>query len=94
MQRGFSYIGKSALQVLAEADPGGLTTVGQDASGRLSVREMEVLRLYLTGRSVTEIAATLCRSVKTISGQKNCAMQKLGVNNDRELFECAALQGI
>jgi two-component system capsular synthesis response regulator RcsB len=55
---------------------------------------MEVLRLYLTGRSVTEIAATLCRSVKTISRQKNCAMQKLGVNNDRELFECAALQGI
>jgi two-component system capsular synthesis response regulator RcsB len=55
---------------------------------------MEVLRLYLTGRTVTEIATTLCRSVKTISRQKNCAMQKLGVTNDRELFECVALQGM
>jgi len=93
-QRGFTYIGKSALRALAPTDIRTMLPCGRDGEQRLSAREMEVLRLYLTGRTVTEIAATLCRSVKTISRQKNCAMQKLGVTNDRELFECAALQGV
>lgn len=93
-QRGFTYIGKSALRALAPTEMSMMVPVGRDGMLRLSAREMEVLRLYLTGRTVTEIAATLCRSVKTISRQKNCAMHKLGVSNDRELFECAALQGM
>ncbi|MEN7529715.1 MULTISPECIES: response regulator [unclassified Cupriavidus] len=93
-QRGFTYIGKSALRVLAPVDLRSVLPCGRDGIQRLSAREMEVLRLYLTGRTVTEIGATLCRSVKTISRQKNCALQKLGVTNDRELFECAALYGL
>ncbi|SDP70011.1 two component transcriptional regulator, LuxR family [Ralstonia sp. 25mfcol4.1] len=93
-QRGFTYIGKSALRALAPTEVRPMMPIGREGMQRLSARETEVLRLYLTGRSVTEIAATLCRSVKTISRQKNCAMHKLGVTNDRELFECAALQGM
>lgn len=95
VQRGFTYVGKSALGLLTQTDLRSSLLLGRSQNAiNLSVREMEVLRLYLTGRSVSEIAATLCRSVKTISRQKNCAMHKLGVNNDRELFECAALQGV
>ncbi|CAG9170179.1 Transcriptional regulatory protein RcsB [Cupriavidus laharis] len=94
IQRGFNYVGKSALDILTQADPDSLIEPGQPAMQRLSVRETEVIRLYLSGRSVSEIAGILCRSVKTISRQKNCAMQKLGASNDRELFECAARQGI
>jgi len=93
-QRGFTYIGKSALRALAPTDLRTMLPCGSDGEQRLSARETEVLRLFLTGRSVTEIATTLRRSVKTISRQKNCAMHKLGVSNDRELFECAALQGV
>jgi len=93
-QRGFTYIGKSALRALAPTELRTMLPCGRNGVQRLSARETEVLRLYLTGRTVTEIAATLCRSVKTISRQKNCAMHKLGVSNDRELFECAALQGV
>ncbi|MEK7695579.1 MAG: response regulator [Pseudomonadota bacterium] len=93
-QRGFTYIGKSALRALAPTELRTMLPCGRDGEQRPSAREMEVLRLYLTGRTVTEIATTLCRSVKTISRQKNCAMQKLGVTNDRELFECVALQGM
>lgn len=93
-QRGFTFIGKSALRALAPTELRAVLPLGRDRMQRLSAREMEVLRLYLTGRTVTEIATTLCRSVKTISRQKNCAMHKLGVSNDRELFECAALQGV
>lgn len=93
-QRGYTYIGKSALRALAPTEVRPMMPIGREGMQRLSARETEVLRLYLTGRTVTEIAATLCRSVKTISRQKNCAMHKLGVGNDRELFECAALQGM
>lgn len=74
IQRGFHYIGKSAMEVLSQADPGHPVAPGQAGAERLSTREMEVL-LYLAGRSVSEIANLLCRSVKTISRQKNCAMQ-------------------
>lgn len=94
IQRGFDYVGKSALEILTRSDPDSLIEPGQPVPQRMSVRETEVIRLYLSGRSVSEIAGIMCRSVKTISRQKNCAMQKLGANNDRELFECAARQGI
>ena len=94
IQRGFHYTGKSALDILSQTSLDSPHEPGQQVAQRLSVRETEVIRLYLSGRSVSEIAIILCRSVKTISRQKNCAMQKLGASNDRELFECAARQGI
>lgn len=54
---------------------------------RLSPREVETLRLLLTGLGVSEIARTLHRSKKTISAQKQAAMTKLGLENDSQLFE-------
>lgn len=44
---------------------------------RLSRCELDVLQLYTRGMSVSEIAAHLNRSIKTISGQKCNAMRKL-----------------
>lgn len=52
----------------------------------LSPREVETLRLLLTGLGVSEIARTLHRSKKTISAQKHAAMVKLGLENDAQLF--------
>lgn len=67
----------------------------EDASGEslllnrqeLSPREYEVLRCYLDGMSVTEIAEKFMRSVKTISTQKQSAYRKLGIHTDAELFK-------
>lgn len=57
-----------------------------DADARdLSARELEVLRLFSDGLSVTEIAEKLSKSVKTISTQKMSAMRKLGVSTDLDL---------
>lgn len=94
VQRGLRYIGKSAAAVLAQARAFYPYSDDGRAKRPLSVRETEVLRLYLTGKSVTQIAGVLSRSVKTISRQKNCAMQKLGATNDRELFDFAARQDL
>ena len=61
---------------------------------RLSAREHEVLALYASGLSVTEIAGRLGRSIKTISAQKCSAMKKLSLSNDIELFRFATGYGI
>jgi len=52
----------------------------------LSPREFEVLRLFAQGHAVSEVAAKLNRSIKTVSSQKTAAIRKLGVNNNQELI--------
>lgn len=60
----------------------------------LSRREAEVLRLYLAGSRVSEIADVLKRSAKTIYNQKRAAMTKLLCKTDAELFSLQAAGGI
>ncbi|KAF1688259.1 response regulator [Pseudoxanthomonas taiwanensis] len=80
------YLGAAVRRVL-EADGGG--------SGRaLSRREAEVLRLFGSGLTVTEIARRLNRSVKTVSHQKMGAMAKLGLRSDLELYAYAREHGL
>ncbi|HDX4048302.1 TPA: response regulator transcription factor [Enterobacter soli] len=52
----------------------------------LSPKEQEVIRCFMEGMTVTEIAAKFSRSIKTISGQKQTALRKLGLKADHELF--------
>ncbi len=56
------------------------------AEEALTMREMEVMRLYARGMTVTKIANCTKRSIKTISAQKQSVMRKLGVDNDVELI--------
>lgn len=53
----------------------------------LSARENEVIRCYLDGMTVTEIAEKFNRSIKTISAQKATAFRKLGVTSNNGLFK-------
>lgn len=52
----------------------------------LSRREREVLRLCISGLTVTCIAELFGRSLKTVSTQKQAAYRKLGLKNDMDLF--------
>ena len=52
----------------------------------LSQREREVLRLCISGLTVTRIAEISDRSLKTVSTQKLAAYRKLGLKNDMDLF--------
>ncbi|GCB04373.1 response regulator transcription factor [Ralstonia sp. SET104] len=56
-------------------------------SNALTTREEEVVRLFVSGLSVNEIAAQLRRSKQTISSQKSNAMKKLGIDNDTDLVK-------
>ncbi|WP_233868428.1 response regulator transcription factor [Paraburkholderia adhaesiva] len=60
----------------------------------LSKREVEVIRLYVSGMSIGEIAKKLNRSKQTISSQKVTAMRKLGIERDAELFRYAWETGL
>lgn len=53
----------------------------------LSPREVEVVRCFLDGLSVSQIAVKFNRSRKTVSGQKQSALKKLGLRSDSELFK-------
>ena len=57
--------------------------------GALSDREFQVFRLLVAGRSVSDIAAQLNLSVKTISTHKARLLQKMNMSNQTELIHYA-----
>ena len=83
------YISHATRELLAKAVAGPATqTVA------LSPREAEVVRLFASGKTVTEIAKHFNRSVKTISTQKLEAMAKLGLKSDIEIYSYARESGL
>lgn len=58
----------------------------QERLNTLSPREFEVLRLFVQGNSISNIAEQLNRSIKTVSSQKVTAMRKLNVDNNQDLI--------
>jgi two-component system, NarL family, captular synthesis response regulator RcsB len=71
-----------------------LNSKGQVATQVLSIREAEVIRLYLSGLTVQEISAQLHRAKQTVSAQKLSAMRKLGAKRETDLFRLAAEIGL
>jgi len=65
-----------------------------DPVTKLGKRELEVLRMYVTGKTVSEIAVQLNRSVKIISSQKQTAMRKLELGTEAALFDFAVRHGL
>ncbi|MEN5157444.1 response regulator transcription factor [Achromobacter spanius] len=69
-------------------------TMGRAGKAKgLSPKELEVVRLFSQGLSVTEIARRLHRSVATIGTQKQSAMRKLNIESNAELLRYADEQG-
>jgi DNA-binding NarL/FixJ family response regulator len=61
---------------------------------RLSNRELEVFKLLVHGKSVTEIAESLHLSVKTISTHKTRVQQKMHMHSLAELVQYAVAQNM
>ncbi|WP_256578793.1 response regulator transcription factor [Pseudomonas sp. NS1(2017)] len=80
-----SYKVADAIQLNEEALQ---LTSGNDLQlAALSAREQEVIRCYLDGMTITEIAEKFNRSIKTISTQKGTAFRKLGITSNNGLFK-------
>lgn len=63
-------------------------------SDLLSDRELEVLMLLTNGHSVSDIAAHLMLSVKTVSTYRTRLLHKLHMHNNAELIRYAIQEGI
>ncbi|KVC61297.1 helix-turn-helix transcriptional regulator [Burkholderia stagnalis] len=85
---GGSYLSPAVRRTLTPA------TEDRQSTPKLSPREIEVIRLYLSGVSIKAIAERLNKGKQTVSAQKISAMKKLGAKNDVELISRAACLGL
>ncbi len=61
---------------------------------RLSERELQVLRLIASGKTVTQIADQLTLSVKTISTYRARVLEKMEMETTAELIHYAVRNGL
>ena len=88
---GGAYISAEVAEQLAlNAMPGHAVLPHEGLTGR----EFEVLRLLVSGTSVTNIAGKINLSVKTISTHKANLMHKMGLQNQSELIRYAIKHGL
>ncbi len=83
---GRKYITTSVAEKLAQTIGG---DVRQSAHELLSDREMQVLHLIASGKTVSEVADELSLSVNTISTYRTRLLEKLSLNNNAELTRYA-----
>ncbi len=70
------------------------TLVSIEISEPLTRRELEILKLIVSGRTNKEIARTLCRAQRTIEYHRNRLMHKLDAHNAADLVKRAIAMGI
>jgi DNA-binding NarL/FixJ family response regulator len=83
---GGKYVTASLAEKLAAS------LAGQDAAApheALSNRELQVLRMIATGKTIKEIAAELCLSEKTVGTYRTRISDKLGLGTNVELTRYA-----
>lgn len=90
---GNRYLSETVAQELADhvASAG---SGSQAPHELLSSREYEVLLLLASAQSVSEIAAQLDLSVKTISTYRTRILEKMGVSSNAQLMRYALLHGL
>lgn len=88
---GGAYISAEVAEQLALGAMPGADALPHES---LSDREFEVFRLLVSGEAVSDIAAKLNLSVKTVSTHKSNLMQKLGLANQTELVRYALKHGL
>jgi two-component system capsular synthesis response regulator RcsB len=79
--RGQGYLSPTLDKVIEESEQAATRQTRE-----LSLREIEVVRLYVSGLTIKQIAAQLHRSKQTVSAQKVSAMKKLGIGLESDLF--------
>ena len=61
---------------------------------RLSDREYRVMLMLASGKTVAEVADSLCLSVKTVSTYRARALRKMNMRNNAEFAFYAVKQGL
>lgn len=88
---GRRYVAEDLAAQLADHLAGG--GAGDPHEG-LSPRELEIFLLLASARSVSEIAAQLKLSVKTVSTYRTRILEKMGLRSNAELMQYAVRHGL
>jgi DNA-binding NarL/FixJ family response regulator len=91
VQAGGKYISPALAERLAESLGAGYQAPPHE---RLSTRELEIFRLIAAGRTVSEIAADLHLSVKTVSTYRARILEKTGLKNNAEIMRYSIEEGL
>jgi DNA-binding NarL/FixJ family response regulator len=86
--------GRYVSPELAERLAGSLAEGEGPRHAALSAREFEVLRLLAAGRTVSQVAAAIHLSVKTVSTYRARLLEKLGLATTAELVRYAVHHGL
>jgi DNA-binding NarL/FixJ family response regulator len=89
--QGRKYLSPAASEALARAVSG---EAGEAVPEDLSEREFQVMKMIANGRKLSEIAAALSLSPKTVSVYRARVLAKLGLANNVELAHFAARRGL
>lgn len=88
--KGETYLPSAIARSIAFAGP----ALAQNPLAKLNAREMEILRLLSTGKSLSEIAWLVQSSYKTVANTSSIMRQKLGVKTSVELVRLAIDSGV
>ena len=80
--QGGKYVSPTLAEMLVMDVDGGIERAPHET---LSDREFEIMRLIASGKTVSEIAELLSRSVKTISTYRSRIMEKMGMRTNAEI---------
>lgn len=83
---GGRYVGAELAEVLASAIAGDQADEPHDG---LSNRELEILKMIGSGKTVSEIARVLTLSVKTVSTHRTRILRKMNMHTNAELMRYA-----
>jgi DNA-binding NarL/FixJ family response regulator len=90
IMRGGRYISEAVAERLAAGASGAASAPHE----QLSDREFEVMRGIASGETVSEIAARMHLSVKTVSTYRARLLDKMGMENNAELTRYAIQNGL
>jgi two-component system, NarL family, invasion response regulator UvrY len=88
--KGNAYLPSAIARSIAFAGP----AVAKSPLSKLNSREMEILRLLSSGKSLSEIAWLIHSPYKTVANTSSIIRQKLGVRTSAELVRLAIESGV
>jgi two-component system invasion response regulator UvrY len=88
---GHRYVGEDLAAQLADHLAGGASASPHES---LSPRELEIFLLLAAARSVSQIAAQLRLSVKTVSTHRSRILEKMALRSNAELMQYAVRHGL
>ena len=88
--KGGVYLPPAIARSVAFARP----ALAQSPLSKLTLREMEILRLLSAGKSLSEIAWMVHSSYKTVANTSSIMRHKLGVRSSAELVRLAIESGV